>query len=325
MLNWLHTAYFELLKHRGTMHHALLMYGTSKVGQFELAQYVAQALLCQTPTEQGGFCNNCQSCHLFKQHSHPDFRLVLPDHLAAQNNLETDDSKKDDSKKSLSQEIRLDNLAGLTHFVYTSPHQAICRVVIVYPADRLNIFAANALLKLLEEPSADTYFLLVADQIDEVLPTIKSRSRYHPVKAPSAEEGIAWLMQQAQISQTKAMELWQLSGGAPFLALDFANQDFNYAQFGYYLKHEPSQLSVLGLPGFCQLLQRWLYDVVLLKLTGSAHFFTNCAIMRNYCAISSLNELLSRQEQIKKYLRYGNHPLHPQLQMEKIIHDLHLV
>jgi chorismate synthase len=90
--------------------------------------------------------------------------------------------------------------------------------VLIDPAESMNLNAANALLKVLEEPPADVVFLLVSDALQKLLPTLRSRCRIFPLTAPSQAQALAWL--NAHGEADAAVELAH-AGGAPF-ALDDA-------------------------------------------------------------------------------------------------------
>jgi DNA polymerase-3 subunit delta' len=81
-------------------------------------------------------------------------------------------------------------------FAHLTAHRAGRRIIVVEPAENLNPAAANALLKILEEPPQDVLFLLVAQAAQRLLPTIRSRCRQFPLSAPSPAQALAWLQQQ---------------------------------------------------------------------------------------------------------------------------------
>jgi DNA polymerase III, gamma/tau subunits len=100
------------------------------------------------------------ACNWFTQGNHPDYRIVVPEALAAEAGLGNAAEEKaekadgDEGKKTRapSKEIKIEQIRGLLDFVGVGSHRGGARVVVLYPAEGLNIAAANALLKTLEEP-----------------------------------------------------------------------------------------------------------------------------------------------------------------------------
>jgi DNA polymerase-3 subunit delta' len=315
MMNWLTSSLLKLLAQKDTLPHALLLYGYQKVGQFDLASLLAKALLCDTPQATGNACLTCPSCRWFDQKSHPDLRLVLPDAIRSQQ--EGDKTEDEVSKKKLSEDIRLENLGDLTHFVYTSTHHSKKRVIIIYPADRLNVFAANAILKLLEEPNQETHFLMVTDHIDRILPTILSRSQRYFVSGPSQQEALDWLNQQTQTEQRDQLLWLKLSGGSPERGLDMSKIPINIREpSSFFLDNKNTDL--LPLQDFCDLLQRWLHDIILWKEAEKTRFFNLDATSLKVASKLSSSVLLSLYREVKQLVRLGHHPLQHQLQIERL-------
>ncbi|MFT0531797.1 DNA polymerase III subunit delta' [Castellaniella hirudinis] len=194
--------------------HAWLIHGLPGIGQAEFAAAGAASLLCESPV-QGLACGQCQACRWVQAGNHPDLRRIRPDAVAAQEGGPADDSESGGGKKQPSKDIRVEQIRGLLPWFNMATHRGGWRVALLYPAEALNVIAANALLKILEEPPAHTVFLLVADQPDRLLPTLVSRCRRLPLAAPDAAQALAWL--QAQGVDQAAARL-AAAGGAPLLA-----------------------------------------------------------------------------------------------------------
>jgi hypothetical protein len=99
-------------------------------------------------------------------------------------------------------------------FAHLTAHRAGRRIIVVEPAENLNPAAANALLKILEEPPQDVLFLLVAQAAQRLLPTIRSRCRQFPLSAPSPAQALAWLQQQGV---ENAEPNWRTTAARPCL------------------------------------------------------------------------------------------------------------
>ena len=76
---WHHASWQQLIDHWQQPPQAWLLTGKANIGKTAFAQHLAQALLCETPTTQHEPCGICPSCHLFSQHSHPDFYTLAPE------------------------------------------------------------------------------------------------------------------------------------------------------------------------------------------------------------------------------------------------------
>lgn len=197
--------------------HAWLLHGTAGIGKVRYAQAAAASLLCEAPQAQLA-CGACPACHWLRQGNHPDFRALRPDAVALAEGVwnDTDEATPSTTKKNPSQDIRIEQIRELEAWVNTATHRGGLRVILLYPAQALNVFSANALLKLLEEPPQGTVFLLVADNLDRLLPTLVSRCRHLPLTAPPHDAATRWLAE-AGVEQAEAY--LAAAGGAPLAAL----------------------------------------------------------------------------------------------------------
>lgn len=210
----LHAAAWSALQaRRRRLPHALLLTGQRGLGKFDLARAFVAGLLCEQVQSDGQACGQCLACGWQEKGNHPDFRLLQPDALNAS------EGEADEGKKKASQQITIDQVRGLDEFLNVGTHRAGLRIVLVYPAEAMNRSAANSLLKSLEEPSADTLFLLVSNEPMRLLPTIRSRCQLLPI--PSPERAVAHrVLRQEGVADP---EQWlSLASGAPLLALDLA-------------------------------------------------------------------------------------------------------
>jgi DNA polymerase-3 subunit delta' len=228
---WLEQGWLSLqpLRQRGV--HALLLHGAAGIGKKSLALDLAAALLCESPRGDGAPCGACASCALHAAGNHPDLRVVVPDVLAtlrpgsgeaessADDEGEGDTEISDAKGKRISREIKIGPIRALSDFMNVATHRAGARVVMLAPAEALNAPAANALLKMLEEPGPGSVFLLVSDALDEVLPTIRSRCVLVRICGPSWGDALQWLRTQ-DIEDAEA--LLAAAGGAPLAALEAA-------------------------------------------------------------------------------------------------------
>lgn len=165
------------LAQTGRLPHALLLSGESETGKLDFAQAVARYMLCRQTLgvndNASEACGECRSCLLLNAGSHPDFLLLQPDEPGKQ--------------------LRIALMRSLNDFSASRSHQGGWKVVVIEPAEALNISAANALLKTLEEPGEQTLLMLVSHRPGGLLPTIRSRCQVMSFPPASAELAMPWL------------------------------------------------------------------------------------------------------------------------------------
>lgn len=174
--------------------HAILIHEAPGSGGEWLAGWTARLVLCSTPA--GAPCGRCSRCQRAAQGQHPDLTVVQP--------LES------------STQIRIEQVRELSAELALTSHQGGYKVGILSPADTMNRFAANALLKTLEEPPQGTLLLLVATQPSRLPATILSRCQKIRIRAPAPAEAIAWL--EATRGPGDWGEVLAVLGAAPMLA-----------------------------------------------------------------------------------------------------------
>ena len=173
-LPWLAQTW-QMLINQSQLSHALLFAGVKGLGKRHLVWQFVAYLLCQNRDSQRA-CGSCQSCLWLKANTHPNLK-VLPAHHLPTLIDEVDKNKKSSAKinqdKPAKSSIKIDDIRALTPFL--SQHSDAPRIVVVDDADTMTVAAANALLKSLEEPAPNVYFLLITDSPTKLLPTILSR------------------------------------------------------------------------------------------------------------------------------------------------------
>ncbi len=329
---WQQESWQQLQQLRARLPHAILFYGTQGIGKTAFVETFAQSLLCETPESDGHACGVCEACGWFVQYSHPDYRRVRPEMLEEGDASETEDDtevKKTKSTKAPSKEIKIDQIRALSDFLNVSTHRSGLRVITLYPAEALNTIAANSLLKMLEEPPAHTMFLLVSNSIDHLLPTILSRCRQFALPMPSSEQASSWLKMQ----EIKEADAWlSEQGGAPLAALA-ASQSGEREMLDEFLQllrkpdaelvlktAERLQKVAVGELVACQ--QRWLYDVLSVKLSGTIRYYPR--YQKDLTALAQRTDsavLLRSIKQLSDRRMIATHPLAPKLFIEDMLLD----
>jgi DNA polymerase-3 subunit delta' len=217
---WLAAQSRQLLAQRG---HAWLLQGPSGLGQYELAIGLARAWLCDQPTAQGA-CGTCAGCHAIDVRAHTDLCVLMPETIMLELGWPLSEQAQkdiDDKKRKPSKEIRVDAMRDAVEFAQRTSGRGRGKVVLVYPAERMNHITANTLLKTLEEPAGDLRFVLASEAAHQLLPTIRSRCLAHTMAWPTQDDAVAWL-QENGVKPADAPALLRAAGGRPDDALAFA-------------------------------------------------------------------------------------------------------
>lgn len=305
------------------MPHALLVHGASGIGKVEFARALAAAVLCETPRD-GLACESCASCHWFSQGNHPDFREIVPEASAEEEEGEAEPAKGDKAKSLV---IKIDQIRAVSDFIALTTHRAGYRVLLIHPAEALHPAAANALLKTLEEPPPHTLIVLVSDQPSRLLATIRSRCRLLPLAMPARAEALAWLRTQGVGDAEAALAA---AGGAPLLALELA------APAEAELRRR--LLAELARPGgadplnfaasvdrasverFIYWMQTWVHDLVRVRLAGDVrHHVEFAAALKARARASDLDALFAFERSLIAARALASHPLNPRLVAEHLL------
>lgn len=184
------------------MSHAWLITGPPGSGRSRAATSFAAALVCM---EQG--CGHCQACRTASHGGHSDVHVEIPE----------------------GKDIILEEVKPLIQMAAQAPMTAMWRVIVIEDADRLNDQSANFLLKSLEEPTPHTVWVLCAPSVEDVLPTIASRTRHVALRTPPIEDIVAMLVETCGVDETIAAFAARASQGhigrARALATDEATRE----------------------------------------------------------------------------------------------------
>jgi len=331
---WQETSWRQLQSLRQRMPHAILFHGAAGIGKADFIEQFAQSLLCEAVKPDGHACGECASCGWFSQQNHPDYRRVRPESLEDEPAAEGEEgaeaeTKKAKSSKAPSKEIKIEQIRSLADFMNISTHRQGLRVVVLYPAEALNMPASNALLKTLEEPPPGTVFLLASNSLDRLLPTILSRCRKFAMPMPNHAEALAWLKAQG----VSDADSWlREQGGAPLAARDQAETGSREEMDTLLqLLAHPSvegalkaadKLQKVALSAQVSWLQRWLYDLFSYKLAGSVRYYPRH--QKELAALADkihVSRLLAAIKGANERRATADHPLSPKLFLEDMLLD----
>lgn len=340
---------------------AVLIHGQSGIGKFEFAIELARALLCEASADSKP-CNQCEACRWFDSGNHPDFIALVPEthrKLLPHSNFDSEidapkkakfssaDSDTDAPEKKEKKSISIEDARSAIEGLSIGAHRGGNRVILVYPLEMLRADSANTLLKSLEEPPNSTIFILLADRLDRVLPTIRSRCRLMCAPRPDRFIGLDWLRTQLndvpslKMSDAEVESIYDEQGGAPYAVLESLiarhNQDEKdeltiAIQASHYLLQAMSQGVRINWLDAADKTQKARYSVLLATMQRWASDLQSCAQMgstRYYPKHEAAIKILAQQARLPKLLRFWkslvqarrheNHPLATRIQMEALL------
>ncbi len=229
---------------KGRIAHAQLFLGSSGGVKLALAIAYAQYLNCEQKSEVDS-CNTCHSCLMYNSLSHPDLHLIFP--VLKINNIKNPIS---DNFISRWREIVLENpylsLSTWYQFLGAENKQGVIykheaeqlqkkvalknyesdfRIVLVWLPEKMNLSCANKLLKLIEEPPKGTYFLMVSEDFEQLLPTITSRMQIVKTKKTTPEEIGEYLQNTQKITAEKSRAIAQIAAGNLSKAIQLSGEE----------------------------------------------------------------------------------------------------
>ena len=316
---WIAAQTTALLAQRG---HACLLHGPSGLGQVDLALGLAHAWLCEQPNAQGA-CGYCASCHAIDVRTHADLLVLMPEvtMLAMAWPLpEKAQEELDANRRKPSRDIRIDAMREAISFTQRTTARGRGKVVLVYPAERMNAFTANALLKTLEEPPGDCRFVLASESVHQLLPTIRSRCLGHVMRWPTADEALAWLIDQG-IERDEAGVLLKAAGGRVHEALGLAEWGLRWGGLPKALAQgDVSAFKDCNPAQIVDILQKVCHDMLLAKAGSAPRFFAPAALPAHssWAALTSWARALSQSQ------KTCEHPLNAGLMLEALVSQAQL-
>jgi len=290
----------------------LLLTGLQGLGKGVLAEAIAAQLLCTSATQEEGPCGRCNACAQLSAGSHPDYIRIQ---------LEEDASV-----------IKVDQIRLLAEKLSFSSHQGGYKVAVLDPAGKMNINAANSLLKTLEEPSDNTVLILVSAQSGLLPPTLRSRCQQFRIDAHDTGSVLQWLSGQLDIREPEIY--LQLAENAPLEALRLAQQD----AIGSRSKHFSELVDILdGRTApltvalawskdedmqAIQWLRDWLMDLLRIRMTGRTDAVRSLDVVDGLEALAERLDskiMFEQLDRINRTMQQAASGLNRQLMTEDIL------
>jgi DNA polymerase-3 subunit delta' len=268
---------------------AYLFAGIQGIGKTTTAMGFALLLNCPEPGNEDG-CGKCASCRRIIDGNHPDLILV-----------EVDEEKK---------AIGINQIREINRQLAFAPLLGRYRMIIIDPAEKMTVEAANAFLKTLEEPPPGNIFILNVRDPKELLPTIVSRCQRVPFRPLPTGEIVNWLVKNRGVDTQAAQILARLSEGSLGKALMMAEEDLlaermswiemlnraingspdvvleiaqRFFDLGKKVK-EPKDVRIAFILGIWK---SWFRDMVLMKLEGARDLIVNTDLYEHLSTVSS--------------------------------------
>ncbi len=250
------------LNHR--LPHALLFVGASGLGKVRFAEAFSEAVLCESSGQMQA-CGVCHACNLVRANSHPDLCWVTPEQTG--------------------QMIKIDQIRRVVGSSNETAMQGGYKVIIIHPAQAMNQYAANALLKTLEEATPNTLFILISEQNLRLPKTITSRCQKIVFQKPEREDALNWLKSQGLENDLDL--ILNVAEGSPLKAKALVENKVMALRQSLYQglsdlmqsKADPLQLALqwqeFDILAVFQMLLHWLRDLLRLQLTNSGEVILN--------------------------------------------------
>ncbi|TCB51396.1 DNA polymerase III subunit delta' [Acinetobacter sp. ANC 4779] len=259
---WQQTVWDTLTGRFPKLGHGLLFYGKKGCGKEAFAQYFLAWVLCANRYANNVPCGECGSCLWLKSDTHPNYVHISTD----------EENKKQNAK------IKIEKIRDLLPFVQQTVDG--WRVIVIEPAEALNMSSANALLKTLEEPGDRVVIILLADHYLKLPATIRSRLQHFALDRISEAQADEYLAQYLpELNQTQKQLLLNLSNQMPLQAMQLAEaewlnkrQEFlNDWQKLVTQKNMPMAIATkwnkaLSFSDFAQMFEYLLSDLICVKL-----------------------------------------------------------
>ena len=316
-LPWLEAPLRQALQRQRA--HALLLQAPQGVGALEFMLVLAQAWLCESG-DGAPPCGRCHSCRLLQSGSHPDLHLLLPEalrtSLGASASTDDDAAETGKARRKPSRQIRIDDVRAAIDWVVQSSARGRAKVVLLHPAEAMNLQAASALLKTLEEPPGQARLLLSTADESRLLPTVRSRCQRIRLAGPSPEAAIAWLVEQGV---RDAPVLLAAAGGAPLAARELAAAGVD-AQAWLALPSavaagRAGPLAGWPVPRALDALQKICHDALVQAAGGAPRYFAPQALAPG----AQPAPLIDWARSLSRVARYDEHPWNEGLLIEALV------
>ena len=251
LLPWHQPIWQRLVERFPQIGHGLLFYGKQGCAKQQFASYFAKWLLC-TQKQPTDACGECTSCKWIAAGTHPQLKLITADF---------------DEKKQSYTAIKIDQIREMADFVQQTVEG--WRVVMIYPAENLNIAAANALLKTLEEPGERVVLILISDSMLRLPATIRSRVQQYALDRISLEQAQQYLAEKTSVAAQQQQIALALAADMPLRAAQILQSEW-FKQRAEFVRAWLELVSKKAYP--MQFAVNWLKQLDFRELLGIVRY-----------------------------------------------------
>jgi len=316
--------------------HALLFLGAEGSGNLALAVAFAQYLACENPSEEDS-CGECPGCRKMQKLVHPDVTFSYP--IASTEKTSKPRRSVDfvtEWRKAFLQNpylnfndwvyeldienkqgiISVDESADILHRLSLKAVEAPYKIVIIWLAEKLHIAAANKLLKIIEEPPDQTFFFLVAENYEQIIPTILSRTQLIKVNKINDHDMENALMSRHSLSKDAARKMAHRAAGNYHEALNFIENNEEEQNLNQQFLDWMRTCLQLNIPKYASAALKTLADMAdersrggreqqKLFLQNGLHILREC-LMINYANHSMVRFEGEELESFRKFAPFVN-------------------
>lgn len=295
--------------------HAYLFTGKEGVGKKRLAIQFAKALFCREIVADS--CDSCITCRKIEHSNHPDLK-----------NIEIDDD---------SRQLKIDQMREMQKELVYKPYEGQRKIYIINDADRMTSQAANSLLKTLEEPPSYATIVLLAEDVNKILPTVFSRCQHIKLSVISRDKIKEFLLREG-IKKEKVELLSRLANGSPGRALKLSTDEELFARRKEVLTslvklHKVNKVELFkfadsmeelckqGFP-LLDLLSNWYHDIMMYKHDSESNNIVNYDYKENIkeeAELYTIDELISILNLINDYQQYIDHNVREDLVLQVLL------
>ena len=305
---WQEKAWLELNKSASKLHHAYLLIGPLGAGLERFANVFTSSLICKNLTDSMQACGKCQDCQWLST-EHPNLKVI--------------DNK---SEEGTSKNISIESIRSIKKFVELSSHSiGGKKVILINNAESLTINAANALLKILEEPPENSFLILTAQNISSLLPTIISRCLMFKAPTPSADDARSFLKAEGYENLSSQLPLFSN------LPLDViahqSDSDIFTMVINEFTKGGDFELMAIeprwingDFRETISLFQKWIYDIFLFKMTKKHHYFeSKKENIKKLSEAADITKLLNLLKSVNNIKLISNKPINKDISFDNLM------
>ena len=263
---------------------AYLFSGEQGVGKETVALYFAGLILCESSAEGIVPCGDCRSCRKIKSGNHPDLQIIRPE----------------------GSQLKIDQIREMQQQISYQPLEGPRKIYIIANTEKMNVYTANSLLKTLEEPPAASTIILLTENLNSILPTIRSRSQILTFYPMSTEKLATTLVESLSINQEDATNVALLSRGFVGRALTFVDKGISDSQEIPAILEEKDIIAAFSLAEQFEKnldsldeLITWYRDLLLVQQGASKELITHTDALDRLCVLAPQYSQIRLQRAIK--------------------------